>query len=370
MSVQPPDPEALTPDAVGVPSAEPLVDEAAAPRPRRRRRRVLSVLGSLVLATAVTAGVLVTLDVREERALAAAAEKERRASEAYRRAVAPLAVRVFDAVQPIQDAEEAFAKPQFGLLGAHDDVILRTGVLEELAAVVKRLDGLPVPDTHRQDARVLRTSLGTLRAAVARLGRAVRAPIDTFGYNDEHFDAHTSFVGSMGVWAGAVSRVDAKGVMPVPTAGRAASRGRSVPTRGGFVHGSDMACARAVAADARLPKRSPRQELLVNMPKRTAALRTALQQLARVPVPASAKPFRSALSVHLRAATELGRTLDRLSMEVRQYDQEGARKAVQDVYATFSSLRTLSAQYRKIGATMCGDYFDPGEDKRPQSRRA
>jgi len=309
------------------------------------------------------------MDLRADQARARAAAAERREQAGFTAAVRPLAVRVFDVVQPIHDVLDAFARPRPGLAETRDDVILRSGAVEELREVTKELEGLPVPESRRQEAAVLSRSLGGVTAAVTQLGRAARSPADRSGYIKAFGPAVDGLAGAEYAWAGAVSRIDLDASIPVPASRRTAARGRTTPTRGGFIQRSDLACAESLALMLRLPERTLIDDLRLNMPKRTGAMRKTLAVLGRTPLPAASAVSQQRLLVQLEAARAATRSIDRVASAIRAGDVERYRAASQDLTASFASLTELSQAYRAYGATLCADLFDDGEDPEKPSRK-
>ena len=75
--------------------------------------------------------------IRADHRRTAALERERKAVASYRLKLGPLVAQVFDAVQPLQDVEDAFAQTRPGLLVARNDVFARGGSGQDLAAATR-----------------------------------------------------------------------------------------------------------------------------------------------------------------------------------------------------------------------------------------
>jgi hypothetical protein len=331
------------------------------------RHRLLHALLALAVAAELGTGLVSARHLRAEQARAAAAAAEKRAEAHYVEALRPLALRVFDAVQPVQDAADAFARPRPGLQVARDDVFAHAGGQQELQAVAGLLRHQRAPKGYRALAVDLGTSLEGLTTSLSALHQATTAPADSQGRVAAFGTGMDQLVIAEYAWRSALIALDPRQTIPAPTPDRESANGRTAPTRGGFIHASDLVCAQADETASRLPRLGDADYVRVNFPKLAAALRKALASLQRTPAPADTAAFGHRLTVDLKGATQLADEMDRLSTALRRGDLGAYQAALRDFPAALDASRAISVAYRSVGVTECAEMFDVDPKGRPKS---
>lgn len=321
------------------------------------RRRALLLLVGLLAAAELTTGVAAAVDQRADQAHARHVAQEKRAAAAYRTALHPLLLRVFDAVQPLQDVIDAYATPRPGLTAARDDVFSRSKAAAELRSVRTALKAVPAPATYRTAAPALEQALGQLIKAADDLSSATHAKADRNGVikalqrsGDELFDAETE-------WGIKVALVDTALLVPVPQADRALAHGRKAPSLGRFIQVSDLACAKAFADQNRVPRLNTLAAARAGLPRLATILRTSAVQLRAVRLPASSKAAQHRLDVQLRGVTEAAAAIDALVRASRKGGTDALIKALQRFEDSFDQFQALSTSYRDLGVTVCAAFF-------------
>lgn len=334
---------------------------------RRRLRAVAVVLLGLAALGEAGTGAVAAVRLHDAQVRAARAAAEKRAEARYLVAVRPLVLRVFDAVQPVQDAADAFATLRPGLGMARDDVIVHGGAVSELHAVAGQLVALVVPAPLRPKAAVLVGRLDALTSSMALLVTATSSRGDKEGYVaafDSGFDRLDE--AEMG-WQSAVDDLDPSQQLPVPAQDRLYVRGRTAPTLGGFIAASDLACAKAVDGVVALPLLGPLQDVRTNFPKIAALTRLTLATLAATPLPAGQAAFRHRLQVQLEAARQIATSMDALARAATRYDVAGYLAAQRSWFATLGTSRELSRAYAAEGVSACALFFDVDGVGRPKT---
>ncbi len=320
-------------------------------------RRVIPALVGLLALSELGVGVAAAADQRADLAKQRRIATEKRVEKAYVDAVRPLVVRVFDAVQPVQDVADAFAKPQPGQLAARDDVILHGGAVKDLAAVSTALHRLTPPARFRDEADQLGAGLTALTDAMKTLDRATHAKGDRTGLVRAYGDGFDALLSAEQTWGLPVSLLYPDASLPLPWADRISDHGRHVPTQGGFIQAADLACAKTAEAIAQLPDRPAADEVLHVFPKQAALIRSAVRTLRRVPRPASAGATGHRLDVQLQAVQRGTATLDQLSAALRRHDLTAYKAALPGLTRFERAMDETGAIYTSLGATFCGDAF-------------
>ena len=323
------------------------------------KRVVLPALVGLLCLSVAVVGLVGASSIRADQRHAAALAKEKRDVARFRDDVRPLVIAVFDTVQPLQDADDAFSDPRPGLSTARDDVLARSGAGTGLHAIAVKLKAHPVPRTLTKPAADLRVRLDALISAANALAAATHAKGDTTGFVAAFGDGFEQLLTAETFWEDAVRAVFGDGnALPVPAASRTGAQGRRSPTKGGFIHTSDLTCARAGVALSDLPELAAADDVRVNFPKAAKIIRTALQTLLKVPAPASAAAFEHQLRIQLHATLAVPAAMDQLSATLKRFDVAGYEAAFRRYEAAFGSAQAVSRAYRSYGVSGCSRFFD------------
>ena len=323
-------------------------------------KRVLlpALIGLLAVAVAVT-GLVGASGIRADQRKAAAIAKEKKAVARFKEATKPLVISVFDAVQPLQDADDAFSSPRPGLTAARDDVLSHSGASTGLHAVAVKLKALPVPKTLTAQAKELRTQLDALISASNSLAEATHATADTHGFVAAFGDGFEELLSAETAWLLAVQHLYGDDTtLPLPTASRTSAHGRQVPTKGGFISTSDLTCTRAGVAMGDLPDLPDDQDIRTNFPKRAAIVRTAVSTLLKVPAPASAAAFQHELRVQLHASMAMATAYEQLRAAFVHADIGAYRASLRSLHAAEAAAQALSRAYKTYGVSECAFFFN------------
>jgi hypothetical protein len=341
------------------------LEEPPAPARKRRwlKRTLLSTLVLLVIAGLV-GGSLAYLDHRREvqhkKEVAARIAAEKKAEAAYLAAVKPLAIRVFDAVQPIQDTFDAFRSLRPGLSAAREDVILHGGAAAALAAVREALAALKAPTTQTTEVQNLQLAAASLSKAVKRLRDlvpALRKPAGSPAFPD----AVDAFSDAESEWGSALRRLQRTSSLPSPYEERAFAYGRKVQTLGGYILAAELVCGRAEADLCDL--RHPEPKDLKNLPREAKVLRTAVAELRKIPVPASKRALGRRLDVELQSTLSLAVTEEKLYAAYKKRDYNAYKRALQLWDEQDAAFRRVDSTYRSLGITTCTVFFGSDDDK-------
>jgi hypothetical protein len=332
------------------------------PRGRRGRRTVAVVVIAVVALGALGGGVAAAKHQHDEQVRKERIAAEKRAAAAYVQAVRPVADRVYDAVQPIQDALDAFSTPRPGLYRALVDVVTKGRGEAELKTARSALVAKPAPATHRAAGVRMTASLNHLIDAVHRYDKALRVPprrggaCEICGYEDDLENAEVE-------WSGALQDLEARTPLSEPGPGGGLHTGAARQTRGGFIHAADLVCARASNALDALPELGDVETVRRLFPRMADTIRSAVTSLHRIKLPAGSAVLAHRLDVQLKGATGLAKSLDELSAALKRQDPERYRKAQGVLDEELEALERLSATYTSTGATSCAQFFSVPEEK-------
>jgi hypothetical protein len=342
-------------------------EEPPAPKRRRWRKVLLVSLVVLLLLGGSGAGAKAYVDHRHEVAEKARIAAEKRAADAYVKAVLPLADSFFDAVQPIQDAFDAFEKLRPGIYQARDDVILRGGAVPQLTAVKKRLLALPVPVTHQDASAAAEKALGAMITATKEL----QAFAKTSGKSTEGCAgclAQEHFEAAMFDWQIALVKLRPRPPISHPGYDGGAPYGKRRPTIAAFIHASDLACAAADAKFDALPFRTIDQKAR-SLPKVADIIRATSDRLSKVPLPASRRALDRRLDTQLKAARSLADTMDKLYSAYRARSETRARAALSVWDEHLRAMDAVSRTYEAQGVSRCDAFFAVDEKDLKRSYR-
>lgn len=291
----------------------------------------------------------------EERAAQAAREQA-----AFRTLLRPLAESVFDQVQPLQDAFDQFDKPHPDDLQVRDDVLRASVAVPALQARRKELKAFDVPDAYTAPVRDLLTSLDLLETAAVRLRKATGEKGDAEG-EVAGFGSGQGILESAEIaWQDALLTVYGERDAPsMPSTDRTlVKRGRSPLSRGAYVYQADRTCGSSSTAGDALPDPTDLGSFLRLLPKQIALTRGATTRLQAVPLPPP-----DAARLKKDVVAPLGRFLQQATIAERIVSRPGVTPGAGDLAtlkAADETLRGLSKALTAYGATLCGDYFDPG----------
>ena len=145
--------------------------------------------------------------------------------------------------------------------------------------------------------------------------------------------------------------------MSAPATNRTLARGRNAPTRGGFIQGSDLACARGLDQLDALPQRAPSMEVK-DFPAEAKILRTTTSALRGVPLPAASSALHERLLRELKGAASIASTLDRLYSAYARHSATAFKAGLTQLDAQGPTMDALHQTYASQGVSLCTDFFD------------
>ncbi len=332
--------------------------------PRRKRRWLRRTLMSLVVLVTITGlawGSLAYVDhrreERERKAEVARVAAEKKATALYVAAVHPLALRVFDAVQPLQDVYDAFAHPRPGLVSARDDVIQHGGALRDLKGLKLQLDRLQPPPVYGDQVSGLAPGLQSLVAAVLELERTSHDRPDSHNYIRAYGPAFQALLDAEIRWADAVSVIDPEGLWPLPDEKRAQARGRNVPTAASFIMRSDIACGQANAALEFEDFKHPEKVVLNTFPKVSKEIRALVVQLRAVRQPTTKRAFRHRMEIGWSASVDVAKQFEAIAAAYKRRDVVAYDRSYKRLLEAIEQMEDLGRAYTSQGVSMCAGFF-------------
>jgi hypothetical protein len=310
----------------------------------------------------VTAGLIGASGIRADERRAEAKARERKAVETYRASVAKVAITVFDAVQPLNDADNAFANPSLGLYIARNDVLARSGAVASLVKARARLVALTPPAPQTSSHKKLVAGLDTLTGAARGLEKATKAASDRAGFVAAFQTAYLALSDAESDWltalrAGYGVRPGGPLPVPAPVASRAWDKGRKTPTKGGFILRSDLACfGIAEAMDAHPIDTG--ELYLKNAPTMAKVLRRTTTKLRALPPPPADVAFVRRLRVQLTAADSFPAAIEGTVAAVKRGDPAAAQAQYRRLLTALKTFQEVSRAFRSYGAHFCADMFD------------
>jgi hypothetical protein len=319
------------------------------------RARFLPVVLAVALTGILGTDVAVAVHVRAEDRKAAALAAEQRAVASYRAHVRPVAERVYDEVQPVQDAIESFQKPGTDVAQIAEDVFTHSGVAEALLARRTELARLAPPATLRAQRVRLLDALDILAAASKRLADT-KIQAD---YSD--FNAASSALGSgILAWSTSLTAVYADKNMPSrPVGGDTPLAKRPAASRATLVAALDGVCSAAADAGAGLPPIDNPRQLVQAGPRYTRLMRNTLKGMRAVAVPASQKArVTRDISPNYTRADKLPAGIDAIVAAIVTGNATSLRSAMSALATGMRGSQALSVSLRGYGATVCADFFE------------
>lgn len=320
---------------------------------------LVGTVGLAVLVTGTAQAGALRADERAEARRAAVARAER----AYRDGLRPVAESVFDHVQPLQDVFDAFDAPHAYDLGVRDDVLAKGGARAAVLARQRELRANEAPVRYRPLAKRLDDALTAFAQAGARLAEATTLAAGEDGGVQAYDDGRRTLEGAELSWTSAALEVFGEEVPPsLPAGKRAAARpGRSPKSKGAYLYAADRVCGGVDDASAALPDPQDVRQFLRVAPKALTLELSAVQRLQAVPRPAGDDRALVAVDAELTTYTK-GLTATRTVVERLRGGTGGLSPAEATLLLGLDDVaRRVSKGYSGYGATVCADYFDPGE---------
>lgn len=323
------------------------------------RRVLLPALIAIMVVSQLAVGVVGASGLRADHRRAAALAKEKRAVAAYRARVIPLLTEVFDAVQPLQDVEDAFEHPAPGQYIARDDVLAHSGAKAALATTTTSLDALKAPRTLKGSAQELTTALSSLTTAAAGLAAATTAKADSTGFVGAYEDAYDLLGTAESDWLTAVTALyGSPPTTATPAVSRTGAHGRKAPTHGSYLQQADLICARGEQDLFATGPLKDQASALKRFPARAAIIARLNAQLQKVPSDAAAASYLHRSRVLLTAADSYPRAMVAIAKGYNARDQAAFDRARAQLIAALPGLRDLSRSFKAYGANLCARTFN------------
>ena len=177
---------------------------------------------------------------------ASAAAEQARLAKAYAPALRPTVESVYDQVQPMLDAFDAFDRPRRENAQVRDDVFAAGGARVALEAGLRRLRATRAPTAAAPRVAQLDAGLAALAKAAGTLSAATRATPGPGGTVPDYQRGEAALDAAATGWARAVTAV--YGGKDVPLTPRRDRTGVRVPaSKGAWLLAAGQACGRAAA---------------------------------------------------------------------------------------------------------------------------
>ncbi|MCU1693323.1 MAG: hypothetical protein JWM64_2414 [Frankiales bacterium] len=184
------------------------------------------------------------------------AAEQARLARTYPTALRPTVESVYDQVQPLVDAFDAFDRPRVENAQVRDDVFAAGGTRLALEARLKELRTAEAPTAFGPRVRQLDAALAALGKAAGVLSAATRATPGAGGTVPQYQQGEKALDAAITTWATAVTAVyGGKGVPLTPRHGRTGVRAPS--SKGAWLYAAGRTCGQAAGARvaaAELPK--------------------------------------------------------------------------------------------------------------------
>ena len=332
----------------------------AAYRSHPRTRVLAPALIAVLAVGTIGTGAVAAQDLRADQRHAAAVAKEKRDLARYRTALNPLAIQVFDAVQPVQDTFDDDAEPTAGEIHAQFDVIQNGGAVATLTTVKAALAKTPVPAAMLAASKQVALDVDRLIAACKLLDKASRSKTDKAGFINAFFGAYDALHAAETSWLTSLQAVYGEKVpLPVPSEGRVLDMRRKAATHGGFIARADVICWRmqldvnAVPEHADSPEQARR-----NLTQLASIIRRGGAQLKTIPLPAADAAFLHRLRVQLVGAETLAAAYEGIVAATKKGDQAAYDRWNEKMGVSLRPMRDLSRSFDRYGAKVCGDVYN------------
>ena len=322
----------------------------------------VAVLGTL--AGGVVAAGDLRDDERRERAAAAArraAEAERRATEAYRAAVTPVALAVYDVVQPLQ---QAYADLDDGDVSAIDvlvDVGVHVAGDDGLKAVRPRLEAITPPARLADEHDQLLAALDELAEAAAVLA-PLRRSSDESRFADVVADGDLALDEATLSWIRPVTPVYEGAETPAVPGESGLETGRVPRSHASYLRLAGNLCSAGI--DESLDAAEGREATPEQITRSLARLDDRVPLLLAVPAAGSDEArVRTAIRTPLQRSDQLGKGFRAVVAAARAGDLAGVRAGQAQVLRGETALEKAAAGYRAYGSETCSLYLVGLEDE-------
>jgi hypothetical protein len=325
---------------------------------------VVGVAGLSVLITGVAGASGIRSDRAAEQRAVAAAALQAKQEQAFRDALRPVAERVYDHVQPLQDAFDAFDKPSPDDKAVRDDVLGHGGAADAVGRERAALAALSSPASLTKARADLDDALGKLVDVATMLTAATKQRGDKDGVV-EGFEDAIPFLGvAEQAWDTAVVDLYLGKGAPPPTAasrteGPVVKAPRPPRSKGAYLYAVDRICGSADTAFAKLPDVDDAGDFLKVAPKEAALVRTTAGRLKAVPLPeADADRLTKEVLGPLTGFVATASALEEFAAAVRGRDRRKGTVALDHLSDAYAEQAALAKAFRSYGATVCGVDLD------------
>ena len=332
------------------------------------RRLVLPLLLSLAATGTLTGGIVSAADLRaderrERQALAErrAAEAERKAVVAYQQALTPVAVSVYDTVQPLQ---QAYTDLDLGTVSAIDvliDVGNAVAAEDGLPAVKAQLEAVtPAPSMVERHAELV-TALDGLIAS-AGTSRKLEDSADEDAYTSLVADGDLSLDEATRDWIRPLTPIFS-GATPPPVPVEGGTAGKRVPrSHPAYLRDAGNLCSAGIDELEKVRGNGDDPSL--------EEVRAGLRELsARIPsltavpaAPADEKTVQDSIRGPLQRTLELQRGFDAALAAARRGNRADFRAGQAQIARGEIAAEKAAAGYRAYGSQVCGLYLVGLED--------
>ncbi|MCW2778966.1 MAG: hypothetical protein JWN17_2691 [Frankiales bacterium] len=331
---------------------------------------LVGLVGGAVLVTGTVQASSLRHDEQVAREARARAAAQVRAEKAYVAALRPVLEDVYDQVQPLHDAFDAFDEPHEYDLSVRDDVLGRSGARPVVLARLAALRRVPVPERFAVVAPRLDKALVDFARAADLLAAATDPKVhaDADGDVRGFGDGRAYLASATSAWSSGTALVFLDGSRPsVPGPGRdGALPGRSPRSKGAYLYTADRICGGADTASAGLPDPTDLGSFLRLAPKQVALAQGAVQRLQVVPAPrADAAVLTRTVGTPLRTFGRGLAVTHTVLARLRAGRSGLSATEVQALRRSDDDARAVAKGYAAYGATVCSDFFDPGPADAP-----
>lgn len=332
------------------------------------RRFVLPLLLSATAVATLTGGLVSAADLRAEerrqRQLVAerrAAEAEKKAVVAYQQALTPLAVSLYDTVQPLQ---QAYLDLDLGTVSAIDvliDVGNAVAAEDALPALKASLEAMtPAPSLVNQHAQLV-TALDGLIAS-ARTSKALESSDDGDTYTSLVAEGDLSLDEATRDWTRPLTPIFAGATAP-PVPVEAGTAGKRLPrSHPSFLRDAGNLCSAGIDALDKV-RGNGGDPSLEQIRAGLKELSGRIAPLAKVQAaPADEKLVQDSIRAPLQRAVDIERGFQAAVAAAQRGDRAGLRAGRAQIARGEIAAQKAAAGYRAYGSQICGLYLVGLED--------
>ena len=323
--------------------------------------RLLPLGIAVVLTTTLLGGGVAAADLRgderEARLAAARAAEQARQELAFRDGLRPLAERVYDQVQPLQNAFDAFDRPMPDDAAVRDDVMRSAGAGPVLVELRAELERLPAPASLAMDKQGLDGGLEVLAGAADALRLAADAPADDGNIVTAYEGARDQLTDGILRWTSGVrSLLDGTPLPGVPVQGAPPDGPMRAPlSKGSYLFEADRICSSADEALARLEEADDLETLVRVSGQEAALIRSTVERLSAVESPeADQARLADDVLAPLERFARQAAAVEALAGAVAGRDDAAADRALDDYAEGVLAQADLARGLDGYGATLCG----------------